>query len=393
MPYTRLASICGLLAAAATWPTLVSGQRFRCGVKPVKGSLLGDEARIVSEDTTTALSPRDLSTSNATAIRVETYIHVIASGTNSTGHLSRDVVMKQFDVLNQDFSSAGISFQLANLSWIVKPEWARPDNDAWDKIQEALNQGGNNTLNIYITEELIDKEPEPPKPPKICRDDKVAAKGIDGALLSGMENGTVVAGVNNGTKPSTLFGIATVPWALGKGGFDNAAFIVAKSLPGGAGGKYLGKTAVHEVGHWLGLLHTFNDECSDDFGDLVPDTPFSIGPSWGCPEGRDSFPDRPGLDPIHNYMDYSDESCKTEFTPGQMRRMRKMWNTLRNPDGRTPPPAPGFNGKLRAECEKYCIYYTECNFLAANRNPMPEVCWCKLQTDLGIVADKIPCLT
>ena len=48
-------------------------------------------------------------------------------------------------------------------------------------------------------------------------------------------------------------------------------------------------------------------------------------PTGGCPQGKDSCPDQPGLDPIHNYMDYSYDTCYTEFTPGQVARAQDAW--------------------------------------------------------------------
>lgn len=71
---------------------------------------------------------------------------------------------------------------------------------------------------------------------------------------------------------------------------------------------------VHEVGHWLGLFHTFNSPKDiedatgcDGPGDYVDDTPAEAYPVGGdtCPEpGRDTCPGLPGLDPIDNYMTY-----------------------------------------------------------------------------------------
>lgn len=82
-----------------------------------------------------------------------------------------------------------------------------------------------------------------------------------------------------------------------------------------------GRTATHEVGHWLNLRHIWGDaQCGDDY---VSDTPTQEGPNYGCP----SFP-HPSCgnasDMFMNYMDYGDDHCLNMFTQGQKARMRAV---------------------------------------------------------------------
>ena len=90
-----------------------------------------------------------------------------------------------------------------------------------------------------------------------------------------------------------------------------------------------GDTGTHEIGHWLGLYHTFESGCGRN-GDRIADTPAEAEPQFFCAQ-RDSCSGKkyPGLDPITNFMDYVDDACMVEFTSDQDRRMGKQWKAYR----------------------------------------------------------------
>jgi hypothetical protein len=81
-----------------------------------------------------------------------------------------------------------------------------------------------------------------------------------------------------------------------------------------------GKTAVHEVGHWLNLRHLWGDDyCGDD---NVHDTPVQGGYNYGCPSGKHiTCNNGPNGDMFMNYMDFTNDACLNMFTKGQKTRM------------------------------------------------------------------------
>jgi hypothetical protein len=98
----------------------------------------------------------------------------------------------------------------------------------------------------------------------------------------------------------------------------------------------LGRTATHEIGHWLNLRHIWGDDgngCNGD--DFVTDTPNCGGPNTGAP----SFPrvtcgNAPNGDLFMNYMDYTDDRAMFMFTGGQVQRMQTCLDMDRPAIGR-----------------------------------------------------------
>ena len=216
---------------------------------------------------------------------VEVYFHVITSA--GQGNLTSKQIADQIRVLNTTFGGGeggvdtGFSFQLAGTTYTENKRWFATKTGAEHDMKKALKQGDDSDLNVYST---------------------------SGAGYLGWAYYPSITESNQSYLDGIVLNWRTVPGA-------STAY---------AGRYDLGETLTHEIGHWLNLAHTFDGGCKEP-GDYVDDTPAMSVPTSGCPEGKDSCPDMPGLDPIHNYMDYSYDTCYTEFTPGQTQRAQDAW--------------------------------------------------------------------
>ena len=183
-------------------------------------------------------------------------------------------------------------------------------------MKNELRKGGYSTLNIYFQTDLQTTHAEGERlVPDTDRESHVST-----------------------TLASVVLGFCTMPDPSINASSSRPDYVkdgcnvLAKTMPGGPlTGYNRGGTTIHKVGHWNGLLHTFQGEScsSDNEGDYITDTPQEAIPTEGCPKKKNSCPDSPGVDAIHNFMDYSSDECYENFTPGQMKRMRNMWSSVR----------------------------------------------------------------
>ncbi|MFI2458272.1 zinc metalloprotease [Streptomyces sp. NPDC019539] len=232
------------------------------------------------------IPPQALAHFKKRTILIPVYFNVMHSG--SRGKVSRERIIKQVQHLNSTFGGNGAGnartnfrFTLKSIDYFENLPWFEDLTRGGVREREmkrALRRGGPQELNIYTAD------------------------------LRSMR------------------GWATYPGARGDHLKQDGVVLHHLSLPGGPESSQ-GDTATHEVGHWLGLHHTFDRGC-ERHGDYVLDTPSERAPSRGCLADRNTCP-APGKDPVHNFMNYTSDSCRNQFTEGQASRMLGNWVAFR----------------------------------------------------------------
>ncbi len=259
-------------------------------------------ARLAAEAVRRVAGVEDsLNPSNKVTIRVA--FHVIHKG--NEGKVSRARIDQQINVLNKEFRTFGFNFALAG-----DPDYTDVDADA-DRADWYTM--GHLSAEEREAKTTLGKDPE--------------------RFLN-----LYTANLGDG-----LLGWATFPSDLAADVDMDGVVILHTSLPAEdgsanpAGGTFgLGQTATHEVGHWVGLFHTFQGGCVPPDDDVKDTPPHQV--NFGCPSpvpdscSGDMDPSdstKPWLDPVHNFMNYTDDACMSEFTSGQIRRTREQTTTFR----------------------------------------------------------------
>jgi hypothetical protein len=229
------------------------------------------------------------SAASVTPHTINVYFHVVRKGTGlANGDIPDSQIQAQIDVLNKAYAGAksGLSFKLAGIDRTTNTGWygVSPETSAETNMKSSLYKGGKGDLNIYTAD-------------------------LGGGLL----------------------GWATFPSEYASAPKMDGVVILYSSVPGGTAVPFdLGLSAVHEVGHWLGLYHTFQGGCTSN-NDSVTDTPAEKTAAFGCPLNRNTCTGSKytGNDPIHNYMDYTDDACMSEFSAGQVTRIGQQTTKYR----------------------------------------------------------------
>jgi len=123
---------------------------------------------------------------------------------------------------------------------------------------------------------------------------------------------------------TSLLGYSGVPGAASAEKDGVVINYIAFGTIGVAAPYELGRTATHEIGHWLGLKHTWGDSyCGDD---LVDDTPKQGNFTTGCPSTFISSCNNGEMGDMYmNYMDFTNDACMNLFTTGQKLRMLSLF--------------------------------------------------------------------
>uniref|UniRef100_UPI003137FB35 M43 family zinc metalloprotease n=1 Tax=Fluviicola taffensis TaxID=191579 RepID=UPI003137FB35 len=286
--------------------------------------------------------------------QIPVVVHVIHNGeaVGTASNVSYAAIQSQIDVLNEDFRR-----MFGSNGWNTNPVGAdtqiefclakrRPDGSAFPVGEDGVNRINRTTAGFtappfsttYIdaTIKTYTYNGGVPTATRGWSPDKymnIWLCNISGGILGYAQfPQSPLGGMGCGTPVAATDGVVFLYNSIGK-----------SSVTGFSGPYNEGRTATHEIGHWLGLRHIWGDGgCTVD--DYCNDTPEAAAANYGCPtiNSCTNAPD-PGNDMVENYMDYTDDLCMSVFTNDQKQRMRAVLEgsalrvALINSDACTPP--------------------------------------------------------
>ena len=282
----------------------------RCGTPAVEP--IDIPAALAATDCSSSQTHINTAYADGKTYVIQVVMHVV-SNSQGSGAITDAQVQSQIQILNEDYqalagshgapgNNAGIKFVLARFDPQGNPTTGidRVTNDAYftegdngtSAMKTALHWDTSKYLNLY----------------------------------------------SNDLDSQGLLGYATFPWDRTKNASNTAVdgVVLAYQSVGNnpAYAPYdLGASATHEIGHWLGLFHTFQSGCGTasapyTSGDLISDTTRENAANYGCAVVADGCNDNKNA-PIENYMDYSQDACMTTFTNEQINRLRCGINNYR----------------------------------------------------------------
>ncbi|KAG6011425.1 hypothetical protein E4U43_008317 [Claviceps pusilla] len=196
---------------------------------------------------------------------------------NAYSEAQNKQVRAMITTLNKNYENMGFQFSLRKTDYTVNIGWASGKDGL--TMKKLLRKGNYRTLNLYYVNTVLQSST---------------------GTITGMCQFPTTGG--NSGKTLILDGCVIRRDAMNNG-----------------------QTTTHEVGHWLGLFHTFQGGCTGS-GDMVADTP-ACKQTWSCDEKTDTCPKLPGKDAVHNFMAYG--NCRTQFTDGQAKRARSQYEFYR----------------------------------------------------------------
>ncbi len=257
---------------------------------------------------------KNVSKKQNSIITIPVVVHVLYN--TSTENISYTQIQSQLDVLNQDFrklnaNAVNVPSAFSSYAADAQIEFCLASTDENGNATSGITRTSTSTTSFPYNEDMK----------------YTSSGGIDAWPTDQYLNIWVC---NLG---SSLLGYAQFP---GTGNYETDGVVINYIAFGTTGTVvapyHLGRTATHEIGHWLNLRHIWGDDSGACTGtDYVTDTPDQANYTYGCP----SFPytdacstTSPGI-MFMNYMDYADDDCANMFTSGQVSRMLATLNTTR----------------------------------------------------------------